>query len=404
MSTSLLYHAFGAKSYRYLRTEYNAGDLLFYMEKKKLPCCRACGSDDTVFDGYEAYTLRALPLGKKRVFLVAYLHVVLCHTCGERRQEEREVAEPRKSYTKTFARFVVDLARVMTLADVARHLCVSWDLVKEIVKDNLEKRAKKRSWRKVRRIAIDEIAVRKGYRYMTVVMDLDTGRVLYAAKGKGKGALKPFFARLRRAGAKLKAIAMDMSEAFLSAVKEYWPKKVAIVHDHYHIVANMNDVLDKVRRDEQNRLEGEGKEVIKGSRYLLLRGKENLAKLPEKQTRLDALLAANETLHKAYLLKEDLRMFWQQETKGAAKKFIINWVSAALAMGNKHVTKFANTVKERVESITAWYTHPITTGPLEGLNNKIKVLKRMAYGYRDMKFFALRIMFIHETKMELSGA
>ena len=176
------------------------------------------------------------------------------------------------------------------------------------------------------------------------------------------------------------------------------------MHDHYHIGANMNDVLDKIRRDEQNRLEGEGKEVIKGSRYLLLRGKENLAKLPEKQTRLNALLAANETLHKAYLLKEDLRLFWRQGTKGAAKEFVTNWVDEALAMGNKHMTKFANTVRERVKSITAWYTHPITTGPLEGMNNKIKVLKRMAYGYRDMHFFALRIMFIHETKMELSGA
>ena len=404
MSTSLLYHAFGAKSYRYLRTEYSEGDVFFYMEKKERPCCPECASDDAVYDGYEAYTLRALPIGPKRVFLVAYLHVVLCYACGVRRQEDREVADPRKTYTRLFARYAVDLSRVMTLADIARHLQVGWDLVKEIVRDHLEKRARKRSWRKVRRIAIDEIAVRKGHRYMTVVLDLDTGEVLYASEGKGKEALKTFFQRLRRAGARLKAVVMDMSEAYLSAVKEYWPQRVAIVHDHYHIVANMNAVLDDIRRDEQNRWEGEGKQLIKGSRYLLLRASENLARLPEKQARLDALLAVNATLHKAYLLKEDLRLFWKQATKLEAKAFIKTWVAEAMAMGNRRMTKFAKTVASRMGSILAWYRYPITSGPLEGLNNKIKVMKRMAYGYRDMTFFALRILFIHETKMELTGA
>jgi transposase len=404
MSTSILYHAFGTTSYRYLRTEFSEGDLLFYLEKKDRPRCSACASSDTVFDGYEAYTLRTLPIGLKRVFLVLYLHVVLCRACGARRQEEREVAEPRKTYTRSFARFVVDLSRVMTLADVARHLRVGWDLVKEIVRENLEKRARKRAWRNVKRIAIDEIAIRKGHRYMTVVLNLDTGEVLYAAEGKGKEALKAFFQRLRRAGAKLKAVVMDMSEAYLAAVKEYWPHRVAIVHDHYHIVANMNAVLDEIRRDEQNRLEGEGKQLIKGSRYLLLRASENLAQLPEKQARLDALLAVNATLHKAYLLKEDLRLFWKQPTKPEAKVFIKTWIAEALAMGNRHMTRFAKTVASRMRSILAWYRHPITSGPLEGLNNKIKVMKRMAYGYRDMTFFALRILFIHETKMELTGA
>jgi len=404
MSTSLLYHAFGAKNYKYLRTEYSGGDILFYIEKKDRPSCRECKSDEVVYDGYEAYTLRALPIGPKRVYLVAYLHVILCRRCGARLQEEREIADPRKTYTRSFGRYVWDLARSMTLADVARHIGVSWDLVKEIVKSNLERKAKKRSWRRVKHIAIDEIAVRKGHRYMTLVMDLDTGEVLYVAEGKGKEALRAFFARLRRAGAKLKAVVMDMSEAYLNAVQEYWPRRVAIVHDRYHIVANMNAVLDDIRRDEQNRLEEEGKLVIKGSRYLLLRAKENLAKLPEKQARLNTLLALNETLHKAYMLKEDLRLFWSQDSRKEAKAFISNWIIEAKAMGNRHLTRFAQTVEARIKSILDWYKHPITSGPLEGMNNKIKVLKRMAYGFRDMRFFALRIMFIHETKAELTGA
>ena len=133
----------------------------------------------------------------------------------------------------------------------------------------------------MRRIAIDEIAVRKGYKYMTVVLDLDTAAVLYTALGKDQRALAGFFARLRRARAKLEAIAVDMSPAYARAIKEYWPGEVAIVHDHYHVVSNMNEVIDKVRRDEQNRLEGEGKQLIKGARYLLLRAKEKLAQSAE---------------------------------------------------------------------------------------------------------------------------
>jgi transposase len=239
---------------------------------------------------------------------------------------------------------------------------------------------------------------------MTVVVDIDTGHVLYTAKGKDQAALKAFFRRLRRAGAKLKAVAVDMSQAYANAIKEYWPWPVTVVHDHYHIVANMNKVVDEVRREEQNRLEGEGKQVLKGSRYLLLRGAEKTAQDPVKQARLEALLSANELLHKVYLLKEDLRSFWAQRTKAKARRFVKQWVADALTLGNNHVARFANTVLEHLDTIVAWYKHRITSGPLEGLNNKIKVLKRKAYGYRDIEFFGLRLLFIHETKFNLSGA
>jgi transposase len=133
----------------------------------------------------------------------------------------------------------------MTMSAVATHLKVGWDLIKSILKTDLEQKAKRRSWRHVRNIAIDEIAIRKGHRYMTVVVDLDSGDVLYAAEGKDQKCLQPFFRRLRRARAKLKAIAVDMSKAYSNAIKEYWPKKVAIVHDHYHLVSNMNDVVGR---------------------------------------------------------------------------------------------------------------------------------------------------------------
>ncbi|MCP4680415.1 MAG: transposase [Deltaproteobacteria bacterium] len=126
---------------------------------------------------------------------------------------------------------------------------------------------------------------------------------------------------------------------------------------------------------------------------------------PEKVPRLEKLLAANETLHKVYLLKEDLRLFfWNQPTKDNARDFIEDWIEEAKSLELKPLTTFAKTVESKIDRILSWYDHPITTGPLEGLNNKIKVLKRMAYGYRDNEFFILRLLFLHETKVEMAGA
>lgn len=407
MSTSLLYHAFGAQTYDYLRTEYRAGAVHFHVHKKPAyrASCMACGSLDVTIEGRQTPSLRALPIGSKPVFLVLHLRVLACKACGAVMQESRDVAASRKTYTRAFARYVVGLSSEMTIQAIAKHLRVSWDLVKSIIKQDLSRRAKRRSWRKVRFIAIDEIAIRKGHSYMTVVMNLETGEVLYTALGKDHSTLKAFFRRLRRSRARLKAIAVDMSKAYLKAIELYAPAGVKVIHDRYHLVANMNKVIDKVRRDEQKRMEDEhGKKLIKGSRYLLLRAREKLEELPEKHARLQALLEINETLHAVYLLKEELRQFWRLPTKKEAKQFIANWVKDAMSLGNRHLTTFAQTIKDCTKRIVAWYDHPISTGPLEGTNNKIKVLKRKAYGYRDQVFFGLRVMFIHETSTKLSGA
>ena len=406
MSTSLMFHAFGARRHDYLRTEYRQGAIYFHIETKSSKRrCVCCGSRQVTLHGTETQTLRTLPIGSRPVFLVLHLHDLHCRKCGAIRQEDRIVAAPMKRYTKAFGRFVLGLCKKMTISDVARHLGMGWHTVKGILKEHLEKRAARRSWRRVKRVAIDEIAIRKGHRYMTVIVDLTTGELLFTAEGRDHTCLKPFFHRLSRAGAKLEAIAVDMSHAYRKAIRDFGPPGVVVVHDRYHLVSAMNHVIDKVRRSEQNRQEEEGKKFIKGSRYLLLYAKENLAKKPpEKQERLERLLEANEILNKVYLLKEDLRQFWSHDSKKEAKTFIEDWCRQATAVGSTPLTAYAKTIQTHLPAILAWYDHPISTGPLEGLNNKIKVLKRTAYGYRDMKFFGLRLLFIHESKFKLAGA
>lgn len=404
MSTSLLYHAFGTTTYTYQKTEYSDGVITFHIKKKRdKQRCARCRSKDLIRQGGRNYLIQTIPIGGKPVWLNTHLKRLECKACGHLGQETRDFADDRKSYSRHLQRLVIDLAEVMTIQDVANHLNLKWHLVRDIVAEQLKHREKQRSWRHVESIAIDEIAVRKGHSYMTVVVDLKSGMVLDAVDGRKAESLEPVFKRLRRAGAKLKAVAMDMSPAYLKAVKSYWPDEVAIVHDPFHIVQSVNKAVDQVRRMEQERLDASERRYIKGGRFLLLKGWEKLEPDADKVERLETMLFENKNLYQAYLLKEDLRQLWQQESKGTARQFLNNWIEEACSSKLRPFQTLAKTLRERQEEILAWYDYPISTGPLEGLNNKIKVLKRRAYGYRNQAFFRLRILFIHETAFKLSG-
>jgi len=407
MSNSLVYHEFGAYHHDYIKTEYDGGASYFHVEKRERPRkCPFCEERrDLRIHDWESYELKNVPIGSRSTYLVLHLRIFECENCGEQFQESRKVARPRKSYTKRFENLVWTLSQSMTLSDVARFLDVGWDLVKGIVKRRLARLASKRKWKDLTHIAIDEIAIKRGHRYLTVVLDLETGRAVYVEQGKDHEALEGFFRKLARAGAELEAIAVDMSTGYRKAIEMYAPDDVDVVHDRYHLVSSMNDTIDAIRRDEQRRLEGEDKDVIKGTRYLLLYGEEKLnEQSPEKLAKLDEVLEANETLQKAYVLKEKFRRFWEQPTKWAAKVFLLSWIIEALSVRNQHLTKMAKRLLSHFDRIVAWYDHEISTGPLEGINNKIKVLQRKAYGFRDDEFFQLQILFLHQKEQRLIGA
>ena len=217
----------------------------------------------------------------------------------------------------------------MTILDVAVHLDVGWDVIKDIQKRDLSRRFAKPKLKHLRAIAIDEIAVAKGHRYLTVVMDLESGAVVFVGDGKGADALKPFWKRLRPSGAKIEAVAMDMSVAYRQAVTTHLPK-AKIVFDHFHVIKLFNDKLSDLRRAlYREATDMMHKEVLKGTRWLLLKNSENLdAKKDEKQ-RLEEALALNKPLATAYYMKEDLRRFWEQPGKQFATLFLDGWIRRA---------------------------------------------------------------------------
>jgi len=213
--------------------------------------------------------------------------------------------------------------------------------------------------------------------------------------------LIPFLQRLKRTKAPLKAVAMDMSEAFAKAVKQVYGDTVDIVNDTFHVIALASKAIDDTRKDLVRKLEGEDRQVIKGTKFLLLKGKENLC--DDGMTRLMTLMAANEPLYKVYLLKEELRTFWKLTNEEAGKAFLDRWTSEARTTGNKHFAKLADTLDAHRPGLLADFRHWISTAKMEGTNNKIKVLKRQAYGFRDMAFFKLRLYFLHERSIMMPG-
>jgi transposase len=288
----------------------------------------------------------------------------------------------------------------MTIQDVAKIVDLSWGTIKQIDKEYLDKYYSKPRIKEVEYIAIDEFAIKKGHVYQTIVYDLKQGRVIYLARGREEECLDKFWKRVRSAGAKIKAVATDMWPAYISSVMKNCPD-ADIVFDHFHIKKKVNEALDEVRRslyrDEE---ELNKRTVIKGTRWLLLRNYDNLKEGNQKKHLEEALLM-NKPLAEAYYLKEDLQYLWKQDGKAKAEEFLDNWLKQAWAATATVMKKLANTIASHRSGILNWYKHPISTGPLEGINNKIKVLKRKAYGYRDMDYFNLKIYALHETTYAL---
>ena len=275
--------------------------------------------------------------------------------------------------------------------------------VKEIQRRNLERRFGKPKLKHLQHIAIDEIAVAKGHRYLTVVMDLESGAVVFVGDGKGADALNGFWKRLRPSKAKIEAVAMDMSAGYRGAVSAHLPK-ATIVFDRFHIIKLFNDKLSQLRRDlHREATETMHKQVLKGTRWLLLKNPENLDAEKNEKARLEEALALNKSLATAYYMKEDLRQFREQPGKRFATAFLNDWIRRAEASGIRMLQQMAKTLAAHRCGLLAYYDAMITTGPLEGTNNKIKTMKRQAYGCRDHEFFKLKILAIHETRHLLVG-
>ena len=404
MSTSMLYHMMGIRGYRYMGTKYENGGATVTIAQDRRTClCPQCESANIILKGGEWRRFRGVPIGRKPVWIRLRVPRVQCRECGTLRQVAVGFAEPRVTYIKAFRRYVLDLADCMTIQDVAEHLGVSWDVVKEIVKANLKRNFAKPRLKDLRQIAIDEISIGAGHRYLTIVLDLTSGAVVHVGRGKGGDSLMDFWKRLRSSGAKIEAVGMDMSPAFILAVKTHL-LQAKIIFDRFHVMKLLNDKLSDLRRAMYRDIKDNlGKQVLKGTRWLILKRPENLDTKHNEPQRLEEALRLNAPLATAYYLKEELYEFWELEDYDEAEKFLLDWIKRAESTKIRHLVKFAQTLRADWSGLLNYYDYPISSGPLEGTNNKIKTMQRQAYGYRDQEFFQLKIYALHKARYALVG-
>lgn len=404
MSQSQLYRLFGIHGYSVTKTQVEDQVLYTYVEPQPhRVCCSSCKSKDVIRRGSSERMLQSLPIGNKVTYVVATLPRVECRSCGVVRQIQIGLADHRRSYTHAFERYALGLVKLMTIKDAAQHVGVGWDKIKDMQKRYLQRHYSNPPLKGVRRIGIDEICVGRGYRFMTLVLDLDSGAILFAGKGKNAAALKPFWRRLRYSGAKIEAVAMDLSRAFQKAVEDNLPD-AEVIFDRFHVIKLYNEKLTALRRElHRQATEDLKRDVLKGTRWLLLKNHENLDPVKGEPGRLKEALKLNESLAAAYYLKDDLNQLWEQDSAFAAQLKIYDWYHQAMASGVRHCQEFARTLLAHAHGILAWYKHPISNGQVEGTNNKIKTMNRQHYGLRDQEFFILKLYQLHETKYALVG-
>lgn len=297
---------------------------------------------------------------------------------------------PNLAYTKWLAQFVLALRKEMSISAVAQFTGLHWDTVKEIEKSYLARKYAKVGIGAARRLGIDEVYLGKTFGFITVVRDLESGKVLFVGKGKGGEALKPFEPRLRRKARQIEAVAMDMSNAYAAWLAKVLPG-AGIVYDRFHVIKLMNERMDGLRRQTMNNLAHEQKKELKGKRYLLLRNQENLG--DEAAEELAKLRLTYADLGTASMMKEYLRNIYSMaDCVGIARKAFELWCEKAEASAVSCLKQMAKTIRKRMEGLLGFWKHGrITSASQEGFNNKIGWLTRQAYGYRDEAFLHLKI-------------
>lgn len=354
--------------------------------------CSGCQQQVAAVHAYELRRVRDLPILDRSTILVLARRRLACPQCGPKLEHLSWLA-PYARVTNRLAESVARLCAVLPIKHVAQHYELGWDAVKELDKAYLQRTLGPVQLHGVTQLVMDEFALRRGHRYATVIVDALTKRVLWVGKGRRREDIRPFFQLLGKAGCEaIEAVAMDMNGGYEAEVRAHCPQ-ARIVYDLFHVVAKYGrEVIDRVRVDEANRLRADqpARAVVKGSRWLLLRNRRNIRKHADR-VKLRELLQANESIATVYILRDDLKHLWEYRRAGNAERFWEHWYERALASGIAPLLKFARAMKKRLHGILAHCRWPLHTSLIEGINNKIKVIKRMAYGLRDNDYFFLKI-------------
>jgi transposase len=359
-------------------------------DRRFVPRCHACERPARRVHSSARKFVRDLDFGEHRMLLQVEHRKVYCPTCGKVRVEKLDFVDVHQRVTLRLGAYAAELCRLGLSVDaVARHLDLDPKTVKTFDKAALQRAFGATVYEGIKRLAIDEIAVKKGHQYMTVVLDYDTGRVVWMGAGRQISTLDRFFENMPvsiRNG--IEAVAIDMWEPYIASIRKWCPQ-ADIVFDLFHVVKAFNRVIDDIRIEEYRNADAVGRETLKGSKYLFLKNWGRLGR--NQRVRLNEILSLNKRLNTVYWLKDFLAYIWTYHIPGWAEGALAEWCAVARQDGHPRLVRFARTLERYRYGIVNHCRHRMHTSKLEGVNNKIKVIKRIAYGFHDLEYFALKV-------------
>mgnify|MGYP001617376951 CR=1 FL=1 len=378
-------------NHQVMEIEEHEEDVFIFLNRiERVLKCPGCGKSAPGYD-VKVRTIRDLPVWGRRTTLVVGCPRVECPVCGIR-EVNRAWVGPTGRRTRRFERWIYELTRWIPVEDVAEVAGLAWYTVKEIERRYIVGALRGRDLDGITVLGFDEVSYRKGHRYLTIISDINRRRVIAVEKGRDSAALKRFFSRFGKERlAQVREAVIDMHEPYQQAIAEAMPQ-ATIVYDRFHLVKLLNGAIDELRRRIQRELPAQDRKVLKNKRYVLLKPQKELT--PRQRVALEELKRVNEPLSTAHLLKEDFREIYQAPNATEARGAFADWIRRVRAAAIPELLDFVKTLRRHFGGVLAFfrYGHRLTNALSEGFNNVIKTLKKVAYGFRDLTYFRLKIL------------
>ena len=353
--------------------------------------CGNCGGRINRFHGTVWVRLRDLNISRHQVYIWELRRRGDCPRCGVRRTESG-IARPHARCTRRFERELFRLTEEMTVKGVSKFAGVDWEMVKEAEIRYIVGLLRKRNLDGISDLGIDEVSEKKGHRYLTLVTDTVKHRVIWVGRGRDRAVLRKFFHWFgKKRTHRIRCVVIDMHDPYELEIRKRCPR-AALIYDHFHVIKPLSMAIDNIRRGLQSELPPAGRLYLKGSRYLLLRNREDLTK--GQHIRLKELLnlPANETLNTAYILKEDLRVIFRWQDPKRARSELRDWKRRVRESNIPELLEYVEMLNRRRFGIMNFFKHRKTNGLSEGFNNVVKTIKKKAYGFHDWQYFRLKIL------------
>ena len=346
----------------------------------------------SLYDHAEERTWRHLDSCAYRTYLHARIPRVQCPAHGVV-QVRIPWAEPKARFTRLFERLAIDVLRECSITGATKILGLSWDEAWHLMERAVARGQARKAHRVIPQLGVDEKAISKGHRYLTLVSNLEAGTIEYVGEDRKQESLAAYYRGLlaeQRAG--IEAIAMDMWEPYVQATRAQVPEAEGkIVFDRFHLMGYLGKAVDTVRKQEHRERLAQGDETLKGTKYLWLYSREHVP--ASRRREFNALRRLELKVGRAWAIKEMLRELWHYRYPAAARRFWQRWYFWATHSRLKPIREAAATLKRHLENILTYFQHRITNAVSEGLNSKIQTIKKMAYGFRNVEHFKTAIYF-----------